>query len=104
MAAVNNHYTKEKVAILPPRRQLLEMPAPDWIPPVFRHRFGIIVMVYPLLLIIDATLLSNSITCNHVARLTKTVIPTSECTLLLFAAHFALALSELVYTTILTKV
>ena len=100
---VNNHYTKEKIDVLPPLLPLLDVPALDWIPPVFRRRFDIIIMVYQLLLT-DATSLSNSITCNHVTRLTKTVIPTSECTLLLFAAHLALALSGLAYTAILTKV
>ena len=52
----------------------------------------------------DATFLSNGITCNHVTTLTKAVIPTSECTLLLFAAYLTLALSGLTYTAILTKV
>ena len=103
VAAVNNHYTKEKIAILPPVLQLLEVQALDWISSVFRNWFGLIIMVYPLLLT-DATLLINSITCNHVTRLTKIVIPASECSLLLFAVDLALALSELAYTAILTKV
>ena len=103
LATVNNYYTKEKSSHFATTTPATRGASPDWITPVFRHQFGIIIMVYPLP-ITDATSLNNSITCNHVIRLTKTVIPTSECTLLLFAAHLALALSGLLYTAMLTKV
>ena len=71
---------KEKVAILPPLLQILEVLASDW------ETVGIIIMVY-ILLLTDVTSLNNSITYSLVIRLTKSVIPTSKCTLLLPAVH-----------------